>query len=118
MTLPEPGSELTDRIIGLGIKVHQRLGPGLLESVHQHCLCWEFQHDNLAFQREVPLPIVYEDVRLTCGYQADIILAQTVLIELKSVERILPVHEAQTLTGSKWPGLTRPSTRAAVRSAC
>jgi GxxExxY protein len=89
---------LTDRIIRLGIKIHRKLGPGLLESVYQECLCWELRHDNLAFQRQVPLPVIYEDVHLACGYFADIIVDQQVIIELKSVERILPVHEAQTLT--------------------
>ena len=94
----EPGATLTNRIIRLGIKVHRTLGPGLLESVYNQCLCWELQHDNLQFQREVPLPVVYEDVRLTGGYFADIIVEHEVLLELKSVENILPVHEAQTLT--------------------
>ena len=106
MTLPEPGPVLTDRIIRLGIKVHRKLGPGLLESVYHHCLCWELQHDSLDFQREVPLAIVYEDVRLTCGYYADIIVEKTVLIELKSIERILPVHAAQTLTYLRLSGCT------------
>ena len=86
------------RIIGLGIKVHRKLGPGLLESVYEACLCWELANDNLAFQRQVPIPVIYEDVRLTCGYYADIIVEQSVIVELKSVERILPVHEAQLLT--------------------
>ena len=94
----ESGATLTDRIIGLAIKLHRKLGPGLLETVYHHCLCWELQHANLAFQREVPLAVIYEDIRLNQGYFADIIVAQTVLLELKSVERILPVHEAQTRT--------------------
>lgn len=93
-----PGAALTNRIIGLAIKVHRKLGPGLLESVYKHCLCWELHHAGLAFQREVPLPVAYEDVRLNAGYFADIIVEQAVLLELKSIEHILPVHEAQTLT--------------------
>jgi GxxExxY protein len=88
----------TNRIIGLAIKVHRKLGPGLLESVYEECLCWELAHDGLAFRRQVPLPIIYEDVRLKSAYCADIIVEQSVILELKSVERILPVHEAQTLT--------------------
>ncbi len=88
----------SNRIIGLAIKVHRKLGPGLLESVYEECLCWELAHADLAFQRQVPLPVVYEGDRLPAGYFADIIVEQSVLIELKSVERILPVHEAQTLT--------------------
>ena len=97
-TAEDPGPILTDRIIGLAIKVHRTLGPGLLEAVYSHCLCWELRHANLDFQREVPLPVLYEDVRLSRGYVADIIVARTVLLELKAVERILPVHEAQIRT--------------------
>ena len=88
----------TNRIIGLAIKVHRKLGPGLLESIYEECLCWELAHAALAFRRQVPLPIIYEDMRLNCAYYADIIVDQSVILELKSVERILPVHEAQTLT--------------------
>ncbi len=88
----------TNRIIGLAIKVHKKLGPGLLESVYEECLCWELAHNGLAFKRQVTLPVIYEDVRLNCAYHADIIVEQSVILELKSVERILPVHEAQTLT--------------------
>jgi GxxExxY protein len=98
MQTKEPGPALTERIIGLAIKVHRKPGPGLLEAVYHHCLCWELQHANLEFQREVPLAVTYEDMRLNQAYFADIIVAQTVLLELKSVERILPVHEAQTRT--------------------
>ncbi|HME27803.1 MAG TPA: GxxExxY protein [Acetobacteraceae bacterium] len=89
---------LSSRIIRLGIKVHRKLGPGLLESIYQECLCWELHHDGMAFKRQVPLAVVYEDMRLNIAYYADIIVQQTVIVELKSVERILPVHEAQTLT--------------------
>jgi GxxExxY protein len=95
---PEPGPVLTERIIGLAIRMHRNLGPGLLESVYHQCLCWELHHDGLPFEREVPLPIVYEDMRIDKGYRADIVVNQTVLLELKSVERIVPVHRAQTLT--------------------
>ena len=98
MVYDEPGPALTDRIIRLGIKVHRKLGPGLLESVYQECLCWELAHGGLAFRRQVPLAVVYEDIHLNCGYYADIIVEQEAVVELKSVERILPVHEAQTLT--------------------
>ena len=95
---PEPGAALTDRIIGLGIKIHRRLGPGLLESVYHQCLCWELRHAGLGYEREVPLPVVYEDMRMDRGFVADIIVEGTVLLELKAVEHILPVHRAQTLT--------------------
>jgi GxxExxY protein len=95
---PEPGPLLTDRIIRLAIKVHRTLGPGLLEAVYNQCLCYELHQDGLAFEREVPLPIIYETMRIEKGYRADIIIAQTVLLELKCVDHILPVHKAQTLT--------------------
>ena len=93
-----PGAASTDRIIGLGIKIHRKLGPGLLESVYHQCLCWELRHAGLDFAREVPLPVVYEDMRMERAFQADIIVEGTVLLELKAVEHILPVHRAQTLT--------------------
>jgi GxxExxY protein len=95
---PEPGPVATDRIIRLAIKVHRRLGPGLLETVYHQCLCWELQHDGVTFETEVPLPIVNEDVRIDKGFRADIIVDRTVLLELKSVERVLPIHEAQVPT--------------------
>jgi GxxExxY protein len=103
---PEPGPVLTQRVIGLAIKMHRKLGPGLLESVYHQCLCWELQNDGLPFEREVPLSIVYEDMRIDNGYRADIIVDRTVLLELRSVERILPVHEAQTLTYLRLSGCT------------
>jgi GxxExxY protein len=94
----ERDNDPTHRIIGLAIKVHRKLGPGLLEATYEECLCWELAHDGLAFVRHVPLPVIYEGVRLAAGYYADIIVEQSVIVELKSVEHILPVHEAQTLT--------------------
>ncbi len=98
MDTTDASGGLTARIIGLAIKVHKKLGPGLLESIYQECLCWELRHDDLSFKRQVPLPVIYEDVRLPIAYYADVIVERTVIIEFKSVERILPVHEAQTLT--------------------
>jgi GxxExxY protein len=103
---PEPGPVLTERVVGLAIKMHRKLGPWLLESVYHQCLCWEFLHDRLVLEREVPLPIVYEDMRTDKGYQTDIIVDRTVLLEVKSVERILPVHKAQTLTYLRLSGCT------------
>jgi GxxExxY protein len=103
---PEPGPDLTRRIIGLGIKVHRKLGPGLLESVYQHCLCWELEHDGLPFEQGVPLSITYEGMQIDKGYRADIIVNNTVLLELKAVESVLPVHKAQTLTYLRMSGCT------------
>ena len=89
---------LTDTVIGAAIEVHRALGPGLLESAYEECLCFELQQRNLPFQRQVPLPVVYKAVRLDCGYRIDILVRDTLIIELKTVERLLPIHEAQLLT--------------------
>jgi GxxExxY protein len=92
------GSDLTHKIIGLAMRVHRRLGPGLLESVYELCLCHEIDHAAIPFRRQVALPVRYDEVLLDCGYVADIIVDNQVILELKSVERILPLHEAQLLT--------------------
>jgi GxxExxY protein len=78
--------------------VHRRLGPGLLESAYEQCLCWELGNSGLSYARQVPLSLIYEDVQLSCAYRADIIVEQKTILEIKSVESILPVHEAQMLT--------------------
>jgi GxxExxY protein len=90
--------ELTERIIGCAIEVHRVLGPGLLESAYEECLAFELAHAGLAVDRQVALPIIYKDVRLDCGYRIDIVVENAVIVELKTVEAILPVHEAQLLT--------------------
>ncbi len=91
-------SELTRRIIGLAMHVHRCLGPGLFEAAYEACLCYELDRAGIAFRRQAPLPLEYDGVRLDCGYIADIIVDEQVVLEIKSVERILPVHEAQLLT--------------------
>jgi GxxExxY protein len=90
--------ELTEKIIGAAIEVHRELGPGLLESAYAACLAHELRLRGLQIRTEVPLPVVYKGVRLDCGYRIDIIVEERVLLELKTVERIIPVHEAQLLT--------------------
>jgi GxxExxY protein len=90
--------ELTHRIIGLAMRVHTRLGPGLLESAYEHCLCHEFDQNSVAYRRQVDLPLDYDGTSLDCGYRADVIVENSVILELKSVEHILPLHEAQLLT--------------------
>jgi len=90
--------ELTGAICSSAIEVHRHLGPGLLESAYEECLCHELHQCGIAFQRQVPLPVSYKGVRLDCGYQMDVVVGDQVVLELKSVERILPVHEAQLLT--------------------
>jgi len=90
--------KLTGAICSAAIEVHKHLGPGLLESAYEECLCHELHHRGVAFRRQVPLPVTYKGVQLDCGYQMDILVEDKVVLELKSVESILPVHEAQLLT--------------------
>jgi GxxExxY protein len=85
-------------VIGLAIDVHRQLGPGLLESVYEECLCFEIKQTGLAFRRQVPLPIVYKQVRLDSGFRMDLVVESQLIVEIKSVERLLPFHEAQMLT--------------------
>ncbi len=95
---PSNSSDLTRRIIGLAMRVHRRLGPGLLESVYERCLCHELDKAGLPFQRQVSLPVLYDDMPLDCGYVADVIVDGRVILELKAAERVLPLHKAQLLT--------------------
>jgi GxxExxY protein len=96
--------ELTERVIGLAIKLHRRLGPGLLESVYEECLCFELEQAGIADRRQVPVPVVYERVTLEAGFRADIVVKQELILEIKAIERLLPVHEAQLLTYLKMGG--------------
>ena len=96
---------LTEKVIGLAIEVHRQLGPGLLESAYEECLCLELQEAGLAFRRQVPLPITYKSARLDCGYRLDLVIEDQLILELKSVEGLLPIHEAQVLTYMKLSGL-------------
>ena len=90
--------QLTDRIIGAAIKIHRRLGPGLLESAYEECLCYELHLRAVAFTRQVRLPVIYKGLALDCGYKIDLIVRDEVVMELKSIEKILPIHQAQLLT--------------------
>ncbi|MBK7214800.1 MAG: GxxExxY protein [Bacteroidales bacterium] len=94
--------QLTDRIIGCAIEVHKRLGPGLLESAYEECLAFELKCAGLEIERQVPVPVVYKDIKLEYGYRIDILVEKTVLLELKSIEAIAPVHVAQVLTYLKF----------------
>jgi GxxExxY protein len=96
---------LTEKVIGLAIEVHRQLGPGLLESAYEECLCLELQEAGLTFRRQVPLPITYKSVRLDCGYRLDLVIEDQLILELKSVEGLLPIHEAQVLTYMKLSGV-------------
>ena len=96
--------DLTQEIIGAAIEVHRELGPGLLESACEECLYHELHLRGLTFERQVPLPVLYKGLRLDCGYRLDVVVENAVVLELKSVERVLPVHEAQLLTYLKLTG--------------
>ena len=91
-------NQTTEAIIGAAIEVHKHLGPGLLESAYEECLCLELNLRNIQFQKQVPLPIVYKGTKLDCGYRIDLLVKDEVVVELKAVEGVLPIHEAQTLT--------------------
>ncbi len=97
--------ELTEKIIGAAIEVHRGLGPGLLESAYEECLCHEFHLRRIGFERQRPLPVEYKGVKLDCGYRLDLIVENKVILEIKCVEHILPVHEAQLLTYLKMTGV-------------
>ena len=96
---------LTKRVIGAAIEVHRSLGPGLLESAYEECLRFELANHKVPFARQVPLPIVYKAVKLDCGYRLDIVIERRLIIELKTVERLNPVHAAQLLTYLKLSGI-------------
>ena len=96
---------LTGRIIGAAIEVHRSLGPGLLEAAYEECLAWELQQAGIAFRRQVALPVHYKGVRLDAGYRLDLLIEDRLIVELKSVNAILPVHEAQLLTYVKLSGV-------------
>jgi GxxExxY protein len=91
-------NELTHEIIGAAIEVHRTLGPGLLESSYRECLCRELSLRNIEFQRERRLPVQYKGIRLGCGYRLDVLAANLVVVEIKAVDALAPIHEAQLLT--------------------
>jgi|ERR1017187_569786 GxxExxY protein len=91
-------NEITHGIIAAAIEVHRQLGPGLLESAYQECVCCELSRMGIAFTREVHLPLSYKGLQLGCTYRIDLLVEDAVIVELKSVEQILPVHSAQVLT--------------------
>ncbi|MEP6706958.1 MAG: GxxExxY protein [Pyrinomonadaceae bacterium] len=97
--------ELTGQIIGAAIEVHKQLGPGLLESTYEACLCRELDLRGIFFECQKPLPLEYKGIRLECGYRIDLLVAGLVIIEIKSVEALAPIHEAQLLTYLKLTGV-------------
>jgi len=91
-------NEITSLVIGFAIEVHRALGPGLLESAYEECLCHELAQSGTRFLRQVPLPVRYKGVALDCGYRMDLLLEDLVIVEIKAVEALAPIHEAQLLT--------------------
>ena len=94
----------TSPIIGAAIEVHRNLGPGLLGSAYEECLCHELHLRGLDCKRQVPLPLLYKGLKSDCGYKIDLIVQDEVVLELKAVERLLPIHEAQLVTYLKLTG--------------
>jgi len=91
-------NELSRIIIGAAIEVHRELGPGLLESAYEECLAYELQSRNVPFERQKPVPVDYKGLRLDCGFRLDLLVGDKVIIELKAVDKLVPIHDAQLLT--------------------
>ncbi len=89
---------LSKTIIGAAIEVHKQLGPGLLESVYEECLAYELSQIQIPFERQKPIPVVYKNVRLDCGFKIDLLVDKVVLVELKAIDALAPIHDAQLLT--------------------
>ncbi|MFC1830213.1 GxxExxY protein [Thermodesulfobacteriota bacterium] len=98
-------NELSSKIIGAAIQVHKALGPGLLESAYEECMCHELDIQHLSLERQKPLPLSYKGIKLDCGYRLDIVVKNAIILELKSCEKIEPIHKAQLLTYLKLSGL-------------
>ena len=98
-------NQITEQIIGAAIAVHRRLGPGLLESAYEACLAYELEKLGLYIERQKPVPLIYDEVKLECGFRADLVVANLVAVELKCKEQIHPIDEAQVLSHLRLLGL-------------
>jgi len=98
MTEKELLNRITESIIGAAIEVHRALRPGLLESAYEACLAFELVERGLKVEQQKPLPVVYRDVRLDCGYRLDLLVEEKVIVEIKAVDRLAPIHQAQLLS--------------------
>jgi len=104
--LEEPENDsVTEKVIGCAIEVHRNLGPGLLESTYCECLSWELGDAGLSYARQVEIPVIYKGRRLSAMYRADFVVADHVVVEIKAIDRLAPVHEAQLLTYMKHAGI-------------
>ena len=97
-------NQLTETIIGAAIEVHRALGPGLLESAYEACLAFELTQRGLKVEQQKPLPIIYREVNLDCGYRPDLLVEDAVIVEIKAVARLAPIHQAQLLSYLKLSG--------------
>ena len=98
MNESEKLNHITDKVIGAAIEVHRALGPGLLESAYEACLAFELAQRGLKVEPQKPLPVVYKEVHLDCGYRLDLLVANAVIVEIKAVESLAPIHQAQLLS--------------------
>jgi GxxExxY protein len=96
---------LTEKIIGICINIHKKIGSGLYESVYEEILCYEFKKNKIKYERQKNIPVIYEKIKLNIGFTADIIVDKKIILELKSIETILPVHKKQLLTYLKLTNL-------------
>src|SRR5579862_2756757 len=103
--MPWEEDPLSRKVIGCAIAVHRALGPGLLESAYEECLCFELQQAGLVHERQVPLPVVYKTVMLDCAYRIDLVVENSLLLELKAIDSLAPIHDAQVLTYLRLSGL-------------
>lgn len=99
--MKECNKALTEAVIGCAIEVHRTLGPGLLENTYEQCLAYELSQKSIPFKLQVPIPIQYKKIKLECGYRLDFLVDECLILELKSVDKLLKVHEAQVLTYMK-----------------
>ncbi len=97
--------ELSNTVLGCAIEVHRELGPGLLESTYEQCLAYELSRAKIPFKVQVELPVEYKEIRLDCGYRIDLLANDRLIVELKSVDQLMPIHEAQILTYMKLAGV-------------
>ena len=104
MTERENLNRITESIIGAAIEVHRALGPGLLESAYEACLAFELAQSGLKVEQQKPLPVVYREVKLDCGYRLDLLVEEAVIVEAKAVDRLAPIHQAQLLSYLKLSG--------------
>jgi GxxExxY protein len=98
--------ELSNKVIGCALEVHKALGPGLMESVYEKCLSFELTNSDLRNETQKALPVNYKDVRIDCGYRIDILVENKLIVELNSVDKVLPIHQSQILTYMKLAGVS------------